>query len=482
MLGVCWSLFLQSTPQLFLNGPVDSLVKIKVLQGNLRPKSVSTSGLGQFLIANPQYQQSVVVFSNEFQRLKDFNDSLFSFLPASSKSDSYEKQVPITACFSHFGKYAWIASYPLLGTGTMVPNEARCEEIYKSPSGYVVKLNTLTSKVEAHIPLGKFPRHLLATPDSKYLIAANSCSKDIHIIDSESNEIVQNIVLGSYPQGLATDGSSSLLFVTLTEASTIAVIDLRTFEVKKISLGSRVSPMYIQVSPSGNMVYASLAGTGELAKYMYTGDSLILRQRIVTGRSPRSIALTPDASFIYVANYLSHTVSKVRTEDMRVVDSIHTPPNPTDIAFDPASGQLWVASYQNQTVTIYEDKGYQLQHPIAKTSALTDPFQYSLEPYGTRSTGSTEKASAATPSSFTGALLASPDSVIHLIVGSFSERENANSYLRELNQKGLKAFLLPTEEGVIRVGLGSHSSLRGARSAAARLKNTFGISAWLKIR
>ena len=481
-MGILWSFLLSANPSSVSPTPVDSLVKIKVLDGELRPKSISSSGLGQFLIANPQYQPSVVVFSKKFQRLKNFNDSLFTLLPSSSKSIGSEKQVPITACFSHFGKYAWIASNPLLGSGTTVPNEARCEDIYKSPSGYLVKLNTLTSEVEAHIPLGKFPRYLLATPDSKYLIAANSCSKDIHIIDCETNEIVQQMVLGSYPQGLATDANSSLLFVTLTEASSIAVVDLRTFEIQKLSLGPRVSPMYIQVSPSGNTIYASLAGTGELAKYLFTGDSLVLSQRVVTGRSPRSIALTPDASFIYVANYLSHTVSKVRTEDMQVVDSIHTSPHPTDIAFDPSSGQLWVASYHNQNVTIYEDRSYLPQHPVAKTQVLKNPFSYSIESYETRSTGSSEPAQVVSPTSFTGALITPSDSVIHLIVGSFSERENANSYLRKLTQKGLDVFLLPTEEGVIRVGMGSYNSLQGARLASSRLKQTYGISAWLKIR
>ena len=94
------------------------------------------------------------------------------------------------------------------------------------------------------------------------------------------------MVLGSYPQGLATDANSSLLFVTLTEASSVVAIDLRTFEPQKLSLGPRVSPMYIQVSPNGHTVYASLAGTGELANIIYTGDSLVLSQRVVTGRSP----------------------------------------------------------------------------------------------------------------------------------------------------------------------------------------------------
>ena len=59
---------------------------------------------------------------------------------------------------------------------------------------------------------------------------------------------------------------------------------------------------------------------------------------------------------------------------MQVVDSIHTAPNPTDIAFDPSSGQLWVASYNNQNVTIYEDRSYRPQQPIAKTHVLQNPF------------------------------------------------------------------------------------------------------------
>ena len=460
----------------------DSLVKIKVIKGDIKPKSINSSGLGQFLIANPQYHQSVVVFSHEFQQLNDFNDSLFYLLPPISKANGSEKQVPIHACFSHFGKYAWIASYPLLSSGSIVPSEERCEDIYRSPSGYVLKLNTLTSSVEASIPLGKFPTHLIATPDHRYLIASNSCSKDIHIIDSQTNTIRKHMVLGSYPQGLATDAHSTKLFVTLTESSSIAVIDLNSFQIQKFPLGPRENPMYVQVNPSGNTLFVSLAATGELAQYEYLGDSLLLRKKVYTGRSPRSLAITPDASFVYVANYLSKTVSKVRTEDLKVVDSIRLSHPPTDIAFDPSSGQLWVASYQNRNIIVYEDRDYRSSQSISTGQNTLQSFDYSIEKLNTHSTKGARGGFLPIPSKQINQLSQSQDTLIHLILGSFTEKENAHSYLKDLRQKGIEAFILPSEKGSYRIGVGKYSNRREARSAAAQMKEVHGISSWLKIR
>ena len=48
---------------------------------------------------------------------------------------------------------------------------------------------------------------------------------------------------------------------------------------------------------------------------------------------------------LYVVNYESNTVSKVRTSDLAVGESVPTPSHPIGIAYEPTTNRVFVACY-----------------------------------------------------------------------------------------------------------------------------------------
>jgi YVTN family beta-propeller protein len=64
--------------------------------------------------------------------------------------------------------------------------------------------------------------------------------------------------------------------------------------------------------------------------------------------------IATDGRSLYVVNYESDTVSKVRTRDMRVVQSVPTNPDPIGISYDVATQQVWVACYSG-TIMVFRD-------------------------------------------------------------------------------------------------------------------------------
>ena len=445
---------------------VDSLVKIRTIKGNISPRSIHNSGLGEFVISSPRFQHSISIFNNKFEEISFFNDSLLN--QSIQDGNGIEKQIPLAVSFSHFGKYAWISSYPSLSTSSLIPNSANCENIYNNPPGYIFKVNTQSSRVESFIQTGKYPVNLLVTPDHRYLIAANSCSKELHIIDTQSNTLIKEIPLGKYPLGLSTESQSRYLFVTLTESSQMAIIDLETFAVNQISLGKNENPMFVQVSPNGKYVYVSLAGSGSIGKYYFDKDTLRREKKVFSGRSPRSMELTPDGAYLYVANYLSHTVTKIRTADMKITHTTPTPHNPIDLSFDPESSQLWVVSNQQRNITVYLDKGFISSQPYKKPMEPEGKLPHTLKTITSRSIDQENPVSTFYQTSLR--QTASRDTLIHLILGSFSERENAENYLQSLSTQGIEAFLLPKEEGVIRIGMGTFRSDERCQNSSIPVK------------
>ena len=57
------------------------------------------------------------------------------------------------------------------------------------------------------------------------------------------------------------------------------------------------------------------------------------------------MAISDDGRFLYVVNYDSNTVSKVRTSDMAVVQTVATNEHPIGVTFDAATHAIWVACY-----------------------------------------------------------------------------------------------------------------------------------------
>ena len=78
--------------------------------------------------------------------------------------------------------------------------------------------------------------------------------------------------------------------------------------------------------------------------------------RVATGSAPRSMTIAEDGRALYVVNYQSGTVSKLRTSDLRVLQVVRTNRHPIGIAYDVhrGAGYVWVACYTG-TIMVFKD-------------------------------------------------------------------------------------------------------------------------------
>ena len=77
--------------------------------------------------------------------------------------------------------------------------------------------------------------------------------------------------------------------------------------------------------------------------------------RVATGSAPRSMAIADDGRSLYVVNYQSNSVSKVRTRDMQVIQTVETNHHPIGITYDAETGEVWVACYSG-SIMLFNDR------------------------------------------------------------------------------------------------------------------------------
>jgi hypothetical protein len=118
-------------------------------------------------------------------------------------------------------------------------------------------------------------------------------------------------------------------------------VDLRDFSQTFIPVGS--NPRAIVLSPDEKTLYVTLNISGKVAAWDLVASKLI--KTVSTGKAARSLDISDDGSALFVVNFGSGTMSKVRASDMKLIQTIKVCNEPIGITFDVPSQNTWVACY-----------------------------------------------------------------------------------------------------------------------------------------
>ena len=127
-------------------------------------------------------------------------------------------------------------------------------------------------------------------------------------------------------------------------------VDLRNWTTRGLTVGS--GPRALALGPAGRYLFVTLNAEGRVARLDLKTGAL---DKVTTGTAPRSLAMAPDGRSLYVVNYESGTVSKVRSSDMRVLQSVAACHHPIGITYEPVTRRVWVACYDG-SIRVYDDR------------------------------------------------------------------------------------------------------------------------------
>jgi YVTN family beta-propeller protein len=97
----------------------------------------------------------------------------------------------------------------------------------------------------------------------------------------------------------------------------------------------------------------SLNGSGTAVQVDLTTQRVV--RSVHTGADERSMAISADGLSLYVVNYLSNTVTKLRASDLAVLQTVPTGVHPIGVTYDRQNGNVWVAVYSGQ-ILVYAER------------------------------------------------------------------------------------------------------------------------------
>jgi YVTN family beta-propeller protein len=108
----------------------------------------------------------------------------------------------------------------------------------------------------------------------------------------------------------------------------------------------------VAVTPDGSKVYVANFGSNTVS-VIATATDTVIGSPIAVGARPEGVAVTPDGSKVYVANALSNTVSVIATATNTVTGSpIPVGRFPVGVAVTPDGSKVYVANEGDNTVSV----------------------------------------------------------------------------------------------------------------------------------
>jgi YVTN family beta-propeller protein len=236
--------------------------------------------------------------------------------------------------------FAILARIPLSGRPNNIAVSKDGTRVYAGIAqapGAVDVIDTVSLTRLKSIAVKGAVHNVYVTPDGKYVVSGSVANRMITVIDQGTGTIAWELQMsaGIRPMEFekAADGSTSRIFVQLSDYHGIAVVDFNQrkevsrFEMADIpgehkhTEGLQGAPAHgLSITADGKKLFATSKWYGQL--YAYSLPDLKPIGSVHVGQHPEWITLSPDNTSIYVAAAGDNTVSVVNTATLKEIARI----------------------------------------------------------------------------------------------------------------------------------------------------------------
>jgi YVTN family beta-propeller protein len=321
----------------------DSKMKlISTITGDISPKSVRASGTGFVSAHNMMYRHSITIYDAANNALvKTIPDRVDLNKLGFTGYSGTHRGAPVEGAFSPDGDYLYVTNYAMYGKGFNREGTDVCRPSNNYDRSFLYRIATDTWEIDAAYKVGVVPKVVQVSPDNKYVLVSNWCSYDLSIISVADQKVVKTLSIGAYPRGITISSDSKYAYVAQMGGSVVHKIELGTWKREILNVGS--NPRALVLSPDNQMLYLTLNSSGRVGAFDLATNKMIKTGR--TGNAARSLDISSDGSALYVVNYTSDTISKVRASDLKVLQKINVCNEPIGVTYEPVNQRVWVACY-----------------------------------------------------------------------------------------------------------------------------------------
>ncbi|MBT9551609.1 MAG: beta-propeller fold lactonase family protein [Hydrogenophaga sp.] len=199
------------------------------------------------------------------------------------------------------GRLAWVTNNgkPPAAASQAHAGMSTADHGAMSYAGEVWAIDTRTDEVVAQVVVGKHPAHVVLSADSRWAYVTNGGDNTLSVVDTASRQVVATVPTGEYPHGVRLSPDGKQAYVANLKGGTVSVIDTDSRqETGRIPVGK--GPAQVGFTPDGRLAFVSLSQEGSVAVIDPASRRVIRTVRV--GDVPIQLHATPDNRFLLVAN------------------------------------------------------------------------------------------------------------------------------------------------------------------------------------
>jgi len=204
-----------------------------------------------------------------------------------------------------------------------------------------------TSAVIGQVGTGQNPDAIMYDDFSKKVITCNGRSNDLSIIDPATDALVTTIPVGGKPETAVSDGNGKI-YVNIEDKNEIAVVDIKTKEVKaRWQLGAE-GPTGLAIDKKANRLFA---GCEKTLVVVNTEDGSVVT-KVTIGDGCDGIAFDAERKLIFAScgQGIMSVIKEESSTKYNLLDNVPTKRGARTICLDDATHTIYLptADFQPQ--------------------------------------------------------------------------------------------------------------------------------------
>ena len=250
--------------------------------------------------------------------------------------------------------------------------------ITNSGSNTVSVIDTATNEVVTNVSVGDYPDGVAVTPDGTRVYVANEFGKTVSVIDTATNTIAATVNI-DHPGGVAVTPDGSKVYVANFNSSNVSVINTTNNSVETTVPVLLPTPTGIAITPDGKKVYVA---------HQFGGISVIdTTTNTVTGIDTEGtggltgLAVTPDGKNLYVAAGFTGVIDVINTTSNNVTILEGFFWDPFGLAVTPDGTKVYVTEIGRNNVAVIDTDTNKV---VTNVTVGVQPKGVAVTPDGTR--------------------------------------------------------------------------------------------------
>ncbi|GGB28889.1 hypothetical protein GCM10011492_18940 [Flexivirga endophytica] len=230
------------------------------------------------------------------------------------------------------------------------PNE-KLAVATNSYSDHLVVINVRSGRKIAEIKGYVSPRNILFAPDSKSFTVSDSSRGVVDRISVHGFRVTQRLPLGAGVFGTAQSRDGKWLYANNAAANTVTVVDLAHNRPADVITGFHEPRQGTKLSYSGDKLYVTNYGEGEVSVVDLTNKDHKIVQRITGFDGLRAVSVNRAGTRLYAANSKTAEISVVDTGSGRTITRVPVGEMPYGAALSPDGSVLLSGDKESNTLT-----------------------------------------------------------------------------------------------------------------------------------